>query len=503
MSSLRPPGLVGDDLSAANPPAIPASTALPPSKAALLRWLALIGSVLLVKGILFRADHSPMFFLGDSVAYINTAKWGWIPPDRSFLYGWIIRIISLWPGTLTPLLVAQTFATAAAAVLCALILRRFFAAPRAIAALLGLLCAVEPLQLLYERYVMTEPFSLLAFALFVTFALGYLHRPGLAQLILMQVAGVVVISFRVSFLPMLEAATLLVPLLPLLGRSASRRWMRIAGHLVLSCVLFVGLHSAYKRLYAAEIQSYLPGAPPAYYYDNGFHLLCFVAPIVQPSDFPHSEKAPEVFRLAFDLKDPDLRGKQRWWQGGLIANVQAAYPDHLEANRLAAETAWNAVRRDPWGEFCLSWYSFSDYWNLAHLRLGMLTDQGGDRELPADLLSVLHSDFHIEGAGLPHLTTLSNRYFFAAWPWYLALLLLPAPLLILIAIVPVPHRPAAILLCVFASLQITIIAACSISPTVRFLHAVAWLAMLTAGIALTRLCAWRKPRPKTPTNLES
>jgi hypothetical protein len=499
MSSPRPPGLVGDDSPAANRSAAPAPTALPPGKAALVRWLALAAVILLVKTVLFWADHTPMFFLGDSVAYINTAKWGWIPPDRSFLYGWIIRIISLWPGTLTPLLVAQTLATAAAAVLCALILRRNFAAPRAIAALMALLCAVEPLQLLYERYVMTEAFSLLAFALFVTFALAYLHRPSLRRLLLMQIAGVLVISFRVSFLPMIEAATLLVPLLPLTGRPATRRWMRIAGHLVLSCVLFVGLHGTYKRLYAAEIQSYLPGAPPAYYYDNGFHLLCFVAPIVQPSDFPHPEKAAEVFRLAFDLKDPDLRGKQRWWPGGLIANVQAAYPDHLEANRLAEQTAWNAVRRDPWGEFRLSWYSFRDYWNLQHLRLGMLTDQGGDRELPADLLSVLRNDFHIEGAGLPHLSTLSNRYFFAAWPWYLVLLLLPVPLLVLLGIVPAPHRPAAILLFVFAALQITIIAACSISPTVRFLHAVAWLSMLTAGIALTRLCApQQKARPQAP-----
>jgi hypothetical protein len=64
----------------------------------------------------------------------------------------------------------------------------------------------------------------------------------------------------------------------------------------------------------------------------------------------------------------------------------------------------------------------------------------------------------------------------------------------MIAIVPARQRPAAILLFVFACAQIAVIAACSIGPTVRFLHAVAWMAPLTAGVFAARLAALRKKK---------
>src|SRR5205807_8766 len=159
----------------------------------------------------------------------------WIPPDRSFLYGWLIRLFALSTHSLLSLLVAQTLAGAASALLCAFILRRFFAARPAIAALFAILCAIEPLQLLFERYVMTESFSLLAFALYVSAALAYLQRPLLRLLLLVQLAAVLVISFRVSFLPISQAATLLLPLLawPQL-KSTPPRLLRVAAHLLLS-----------------------------------------------------------------------------------------------------------------------------------------------------------------------------------------------------------------------------------------------------------------------------
>jgi hypothetical protein len=497
-------------MSVASPSLSPAPIAKRPISAKRF-WLLLAGAIFLLKLLLLALDHAPMFYLGDSMAYLNTAKWNWIPPDRSFLYGYVILEIAFKRGSLLPLLAAQALASAVAALLVALILRRAFAAPRPVAAGIAVLCALEPLQLLYERYVMTEAFSLLMFAAFVTACLAYLRRATAGRLLLAQVAGVLVICFRVSFLPMIEAATILLPLLawasppapPASAASPSRpwspllrrRWFRPAAHLILSLVLFTTLHGAYKRYYAALIQHQLPGAPPAYYYDNGFHLLCFVAPIVEPRDFPHPEKAEEIFRVAWDLKVPRLRDRQRWLEGGLIANVKAAYPDHLEANRLSEITAWNAVKRDPLGELRLAWWGFREYFNRESLRAGMLSDRGADRPLLDELLADLRSDYGIEdGSRLPYIPTPTNRYYFAAWPWYLALLLLPIPAFALIWLVPRPQRPGAGLLWIFASLQIAIVAAFSIGPTVRFLHAVAWLAMLAAGIALTRTLA----RPVPP-----
>ncbi|MEI8196240.1 MAG: hypothetical protein WCI73_10055, partial [Phycisphaerae bacterium] len=433
-----------------------------PRTSAATYWLWVFGAILAVKGLLFWGDHTPMFFLGDSVAYLSTATGDWIPPDRSFFYGWIIRFLAVRTGSLTMLLASQTLASALTALCGVFILRRYLAVSPAGAALMGLICAVEPLQLLYERYVMTEAFSLLIFALFTTLALGYLKHPSVVRIVLVQLAGVVLIGLRVSFLPEVEAATLLVPVLGGLGaltgevsrnrvrlKSAGHsalRWRRLGVHLGLSCVLFFGLHYGYKRYYAGLIQHELPHATPAYYYENGFHLLAFVAPIVQPCDFPNAAKADAIFQnLAYDLGDPQTRGKQRWVEGGLIAHLKAAYPNPLEANRLAAATAWNAVKRDPRGEFLLALTGFADYWNRDHLRAGMIMDRGGDRELPPDLLLLLHQHFNLAGEGLPHLATVTNRYYFAAWAWYLVLMLWPLPALFVTVVSPRLHRSAVFL----------------------------------------------------------
>jgi hypothetical protein len=459
-------------------------------------WLKVFACILAVKGVIFAVDHVPMFFLGDSVAYFFTATGQWIPPDRSFVYGWLVRFFGLRTGTLTMLLASQAVASAACAGLAAFVVRRYFGASRRVAAVVGVLCAIEPLQLLYERYMMTEAFSLLTFAIFTIAALDYLKRPSVLGMVLLQVAGIVVVSLRVSFLPCVMTASVLVPVLvPVLGmgmgmgmrRPEIRVWGRIGLHLGVSLVMFWALHTAYKHWYAELIRPQLPNAGPAYYYDNGFHLLCFVAPLVQEVDFPDPEKAPEVFRdLAFDLRDPDKRALHRWWEGGLIDHVKLAYEDPLEANRAAERTAKNAVWRDPVGEFRLARRSFADYWNLEKLRRGMVTDRGSDRELPPELLELLDMHFHVKGEMLPHLTTVTNWYYFRAWPWYLALLLLPIPGLVAIGICRRESRPAAMLLFVFVGLHIAVIAGCSIVPTVRFLHAVAWLGLITAGIFMSR-----------------
>jgi hypothetical protein len=459
-----------------------------------------------------------MFFLGDSGSYLLTAIGPWIPPDRSFLYGWLIRLLSVGTHSLIPLVAAQTLAAGMAAMLCTFNLRRYFGVSATLAAAMGILCAVEPLQLLYERYVMTESFSLMIFAAFTTLALGYLKAPSLVRITLVQFLGILLVSFRVSFLPVVELTTLFLPLLAIGVPSPTRqsipasspaeppipvsagtspeasRTLRITGHWVLSCILFLALHGGYKRLYAGLIQFELPNAPPAYYYENGFHLLSFVAPIVKPGDFPIPEKAPQIFHnLAFDLRDYRTRDKQRWLQGGLIANLRSAYPDPLQANRLADQTAWNAVKRDPLGELYLAGLGFLDYWNLDRLRTGMITDRGGDRELPPELLALLREHFGLAAETLPHLSTLTNRYFFAAWGWYLALLLLPLPAFLTIWICPREQRPGAILICLFATVQTAVIAAFSMEPTVRFLHAPAWLSMIILGVSIH----WIQDRHRT------
>ena len=50
--------------------------------------------------------------MGDSGSYLWTALTGWIPDDRSYFYGYVIRWVTLSTGSLTSLLLLQSFVSA-------------------------------------------------------------------------------------------------------------------------------------------------------------------------------------------------------------------------------------------------------------------------------------------------------------------------------------------------------------------------------------------------------
>ena len=114
-----------------------------------------------IKLLLLWLDPTPKLFMGDSWSYIWTSLKGWIPPDRSYFYGYLIRWLAVWSHSFAPLLVMQALASSATAIMFVLICSRFFEMSKSISFVLGLLCALDPLQLVWERYVMTETFSLL------------------------------------------------------------------------------------------------------------------------------------------------------------------------------------------------------------------------------------------------------------------------------------------------------------------------------------------------------
>ena len=79
-----------------------------------------------------------------------------VPPDRSFVYGYLIRWSSLGTGSLTSLLILQVFLATVTAILVALICRCIFGLTSGLSYLFGVLCSLDPLQLVWERYVMHE-----------------------------------------------------------------------------------------------------------------------------------------------------------------------------------------------------------------------------------------------------------------------------------------------------------------------------------------------------------
>src|SRR5438105_13126417 len=97
-------------------------------------WLFCLGIVSL-KFLLLAADPLRKYFLGDSGSYLWTAITGWIPADRSYFYGYVIRWLAVSTSSLTPLLIVQGFASAAIGIILAWICYRHLRRPRRGAAL--------------------------------------------------------------------------------------------------------------------------------------------------------------------------------------------------------------------------------------------------------------------------------------------------------------------------------------------------------------------------------
>ena len=435
-----------------------------------------------------------MFFLGDSYSYITTSLTGWIPLDRSFLYGFLIRLVSVSSSSLTPLVVAQVCAGLITSFLIVYALVEFFSVNRKLSLALGILCAIEPLQLLYERYVMTEAISLLIFSLYLVTMFYYIKRRSFVLILLVQILGTLLIGFRLSFLPLVLANCIILPFLafPMVPKNNPYTWrvinnvqisnksFRIIGiisiHLFLSLGSTYFLHNGYKNL-----NGLLAKKPSAYNYQNGIFLLSNWSPIIKPIDFSRPELTSLVFdNLQFDLHDRRTRDSQHWRPGGIIDNLNKAIPDNLEADSVAKATAMNALRRDPFALALLSIETLEDYFNLDWLQASMKNDSG-NRPLPEGLLEVLKYDFNLSAEQLPFTNTLTKYYYFKCWPWYLFLLFLPLMCIVNFFLCTASvNRYVLVLL--LASVEIVAVATALVEgPTVRYLHPAAWLAFLVLG----------------------
>src|SRR4051812_43428436 len=159
------------------------------------------------------ADPYPSFHFGDSGAYLATALMKWIPPDRSFTYGFLLRPLIIETHSFAPVIAIQIVASGVASVVLGMLLLRYFRAIPVIAASFACLCAIEPLQLMSERFVMTEALATFGFALYVWTVLSFVRSNRLWNLIAAQVLGVGLVSLRFSFLPLVLIFSVAVPML--------------------------------------------------------------------------------------------------------------------------------------------------------------------------------------------------------------------------------------------------------------------------------------------------
>jgi len=326
------------------------------ASAALNVWRLFCMLIFAVKLLLLWLDPTPKLYLGDSGSYIRTALIGSIPSDRSYFYGYLVRWLAVWPHSFTPLLVAQALASGVTAIVFAVICSRFFRMSNRLSFLFGLLCALDPCQLVWERYVMTETFSLLVYMLVLYWSLAYLRDRRLWQLAVVQALSVLLIGFRMSFLLVVEGCTILLPLiafarcaLPALRERIEARVPQgsvlamALTHVAASIMMMFLMHGAYK--YG---NGYLTHREPAYLYDAGAHLAAVWAPALQPSDAT-DPRFGEIIANGpeFKIKVLGLRNAQQYGKGLLIDRWRQIEKNHPTNDRVARETAINALRHRP------------------------------------------------------------------------------------------------------------------------------------------------------------
>lgn len=479
-----------------------------------LRLVLLLFVIGGIKLTFFFLDPVPKFFFGDSSCYIYCALTGWIPEDRSFSYGYMIGPLIEWSDSLVPLLLVQLAASAGSAFLLGLTLERCFSVRRSVAWAAAILCSVEPIQLLYERYVMTETVSLFLFAVYVLAAFEYVRRQRGVVLVVLQILGALVVSLRLSYLPVVVLNALLLPLLGAYQRArrdapgnqaelhvAHPAWKRprfrlwVVFHLAISVLVTVALHSGLKALY-----SDLTGRPPGYHASEGFFLLATWAPIVAPEDFPLPEARSVIFdNPRFDLKDRHLRTEQLFEHDGLCWRIRFALEayeaedDDMEkngvANEMARSTAMNVLRRDPMGVVRLSLQSLADYFDVGLIRKVIENDLAMDepqvaryREFVRDTAEAVPGPLNPDEQPL----TLLKGYYRAMLPWYWLLFAIPLVSAGALVLTQGFERLLAVELFMLTAVCVSVAGFLSVLPIVRYLHPVAWLAFYPLALVVDR-----------------
>jgi len=439
-------------------------------------------------------------FIGDSACYIATALVGWIPDDRSYFYGFLIRFVSLYTESLTPLLLLQSFMSALTALLLAYTCRSIFGLSMRSACILGLVCALDPFQLVWERYVMTETVSLFFYMAGLYYCFRYMKQRRIRHLVVAQGLWVLLIGFRMSYLLVVQISAVLLPILafsPLVwakwrnGRASGERFQSIklgAIHFVTSIAAMFLMHGAYK-----QVNGLLTDREPAYLYATGLHLLAFWAPILIPAD-ASDERLAQIIAEGdeFNIKDLTLRNCQRFEKDYLVDRWQEEEPDWTLGSEIAKETALHALRRNPLGVLGLAGQTFAQYWNLRDLRYYATIDLGHN-DLTEEQAGELAENFHFatDGRIIGAPPTLLQRYFLLAWPYCYFLLL--SPILGACAVYLTRERQPALFLLLHLVIILSVTFTFAVAPSFRYLQPVSLLALLLVALCLRGPLNGRSP----------
>ncbi len=449
-------------------------------------------------------------------------------------------MVSVWTASLPPLLILQAFLGAIIAIIVAWICRAIFDLPRTFSYLFGFLSSIDPLQVAWERYVMTETCSLFFYALVLQQSFVYLRDRRITTLVVIQILSVITIGFRMSFLIVIQVMAVALPLIAFVAGTQPTEMAAAVSqprlqflkralfwrHLVASIVAMFLLDQGYQHAYG-----FLSHREPAHLYGTGYFLLAIWAPALQPQD-ASDPRLREIIEHGseFELQNIRARDKQRFSPGYLVNRWRHAGTDPRQSSEIATRTALNAFRRDPVAVIGLAAKTYCAFWSggfkksIAKGDLGMgryLTDF--DRKMLAERFHwAIGSELGLEPEPQPFTTpysiaalllpmsispnvlellyfvalnlssepqTLTTWYYVSASPYFFPVLL--SPILSLALLFTARNKAHVLLLLVHTVVLLATTFLLSIAPIPRYLHPLSLLTLLSFALAVRTLLEWR------------
>jgi len=437
--------------------------------------LALFAAILAVKLALLVFDPTVRLFFGDSASYIHSALTGWVPPDRSYLYGRLFLATALTAHSMFALALVQSLFGAITAFLLFRILRDNFDVPLSLAAALALLYCAGPAQLFYERMVMAESAGTLCLAIMFAAGFAYVKHPHWLWPIVWAAAGILAVAFRLSDLPVVLGFAILPVLARAIGGAPGLSVLKVLAHLAVALVATAALHDGYRHWYG-----YIEGSRPDYIADLGYFRLGLVAPLVTQDEVVRAGLPADLLdRVGPDLRDPRMREAQVWQSDGLIALIRDAKQDY--GNRTARKLSSYATRGDPFGILRMAWATMRDYFDPQMVRARILDDVGS-RPASADLTEKLSRCCGYDTRVLEASPNPIARYFEASTPWLTACYFGLLPLAIVMLILQWRWaRSSALLLAATSAGMVVAQTLFSHIVSFRYLHPFPFMVLLCVG----------------------
>jgi hypothetical protein len=419
-------------------------------------WILVLFGACFIKAIIFCFDNSPQFFLGDSGVYLNTALTDSRPNDRSYWYGVLIRWMTEKSNSLQSLLLFQAFCGALSALAAGFIANRIFPGHRVLIVITVLVCSLDPVQLIFERYILTESIALLAFSGLMLSMVFILSGASWKFIFPAAMSCVALISLRASFLP---SILLILFVGPILARISNQ----ISNKNLIYCLLVSSSALSFCWSTTSSLKT-------------GQVILAAWSPLVVQQDFPDAIQGKR-FMEGMDLQSDKFFTREitLFRPDGMIHKIRTEIPDPGDLDKFSKHVAFNLISRDFGGVMNLAKSSYIKVWDSDY-RTNLMRWDIGQNELDKSFRELLKEKFQHEAEELPSPTVSSRLYLSVGHQTVLLALMAPIVFL-LIAFYQYGFNFNLLLIfmsLVSASVLITIFIFSTL-PVVRYLHPLSWM----------------------------